>query len=162
MIPTRLTAVRSLELLVAALATVTVLPRWGVPVDLVLVLVVAVGLRAGAQEGALFGLAAGFLIDLVPPGSAPLGLSALVYAAVGAAAGGLHRSVRASVLLPFACLLLAAAAIQLLRSAVDAYARQGFDLAGALALTSLTALVGALLVPPVMRLETYLVDRGMG
>ena len=41
LIPARLTVVRTLELLLAVLLTVTVLPRWGVPIDLVLVLVVA-------------------------------------------------------------------------------------------------------------------------
>ena len=87
LIPARLTVVRTLELLLAVLLTVTVLPRWGVPVDLVLVLVVAVGLRAGTQVGALFGLVAGLLVDVVPPGSVPLGATALVYAAIGAGAG---------------------------------------------------------------------------
>lgn len=161
LIPARLTVVRTLELLLAVLLTVTVLPRWGVPVDLVLVLVVAVGLRAGTPVGALFGLVAGLLVDVVPPGSVPLGATALVYAAIGAGAGVLHRSVRASVLLPAACLLLAAAAVQLVRLGVAASARQGFDLGHAAALVVLTAVVGALLVPAVMRLEHHLVARGM-
>ena len=55
--------------------------------DLVLVLVVAWALLRGPVAGAAVGLAAGWLLDLVPPGSAHLGVQALTYAAAGAFAG---------------------------------------------------------------------------
>lgn len=161
LVPARLTVVRAVELLLAAVLTVAVLPRWGVPLDLVLVLVAAVALRSGSEVGALFGLVAGLLVDLVPPGSVPLGATGLLYAAVGAGIGLLHRSLRASVLLPALCLLLAAGAVQVVRLAVAASSRQGFDLAHAVAIVALTVVVGALLVPPTIRLERHLVERGM-
>ncbi len=53
--------------------------------DLLLVLVVALGVRRGVAQGAVVGAAAGYLRDLVAGG--PLGLYVVVYLVVGAAAG---------------------------------------------------------------------------
>ncbi|MBC9957154.1 rod shape-determining protein MreD [Yimella sp. cx-51] len=161
MIPHRLTVVRAVQLLVAALLTVTVLPAWGLRIDLVLVVVVAVALRAGSTVGALAGLAAGVLVDVLPPGSTPLGLTALLYACVGAACGILQKSVRASVLLPVAAVALSAAFMQSIRLALAWLERVPLDVAGAAAAVLLTALLGAALVPPIVRLEHHLVDRGL-
>lgn len=161
MIPQRLAVVRALLLLGAAVLTVTVLPGMRWPIDLVLVLVVAVALRAGSQVGALFGLTAGLLIDLLPPGSTPLGLSAVLYAGIGAAIGLANRSVRASVLVPSVGVLLAVATMQTLRLGAAFVSRQPIDLGHAALVTVVTAMVGALVVPPLMRLESYLHDRGM-
>ncbi len=79
---------RGLAVLVAVLLVVTLGARH-VPVvpDLVLVLVVAWALLRGPVAGAAVGLAAGWLLDLVPPGSAHLGVQALTYAVAGAFAG---------------------------------------------------------------------------
>lgn len=62
------------------------LPRWASP-DLLLLVVVAVGLRRGVEAGTLVGAAAGYLRDLT--GGGPLGIYALSYLGVGAAAGAL-------------------------------------------------------------------------
>jgi rod shape-determining protein MreD len=79
-------------LLLAALVTVTVGSRSPVPLpDLALPVVVGAGLLGGPSRGALVGLAAGWLTDLVPPGSAVLGTSALLYAVVGLVAGAGRR-----------------------------------------------------------------------
>lgn len=161
MIPSRLTVLRALLLSLAALLTVTVLPSGGVPADLVLVLVVAVGLSSGTQAGALFGLAAGLTVDLVPPGSAPLGLTALIHAAVGAGCGVLQRSVRASILVPIVTVALATTGIQLLRLLTSLVAGQTPNLTHASALIVCTALAGAVIVPLVIRAESYLVARGL-
>lgn len=161
MIPGRLTVLRVLLLSLAVLLTVTVLPSWGVPADLVLVLVVAVGLSSGTQVGALFGVAAGLMVDLAPPGSAPLGLTALIHAAVGAGCGVLQRSVRASILVPVVTVALAATGIQLLRLLASLVTRQAPDLTHAAALIVCTALAGAMIVPVVIRAESYLVERGL-
>lgn len=83
---------RGLLLLVAVLATVTVASRSPVLLpDLALPVVVAAGLLVGPSRGALVGLAAGWLTDLVPPGSPVLGTSALLYAVVGLVAGAGRR-----------------------------------------------------------------------
>jgi rod shape-determining protein MreD len=81
-----------LLLLVAVLATVTAASRSQVRLpDLALPVVVAAGLLVGPSRGALVGLAAGWLVDLVPPGSPVLGTSALLYAVVGLVAGAGRR-----------------------------------------------------------------------
>jgi len=59
--------------------------------DLVLPVVVAGALLSGATGGLLLGLAAGWVVDLVPPGAAVLGTGALVYAACGLVAGAGRR-----------------------------------------------------------------------
>lgn len=79
-------------LVLAALATVTLGSRPGdVVPDLVLPVVVAGALLRGASGGLLLGLLAGWLVDLMPPGSAVLGSSAFVYAAAGLLAGAARR-----------------------------------------------------------------------
>ena len=85
-------ALRGLLLLVAVLTTVTVVSRSPILLpDLALPVVVAAGLLVGPSRGALVGLAAGWLVDLVPPGSAVLGTSALLYAVAGLLAGAGRR-----------------------------------------------------------------------
>jgi rod shape-determining protein MreD len=85
-------ALRGVLLLGAVFAGVTVAARSPEPLpDLALPVVVAAGLLVGPSRGALVGLAAGWLTDLVPPGSAVLGTSALLYAVVGLLAGGGRR-----------------------------------------------------------------------
>ena len=64
--------------LVAAVLVVTLRARgWPVVPDLVLLPVVALALSRGWLAGALLGLAAGWVVDLVPPGGDPLGLPPL-------------------------------------------------------------------------------------
>ena len=79
---------RALALVAAVVLVVALAARHLAPVpDLVLVLVVAWALLRGPVVGALGGLAAGWLLDLVPPGSGLLGAQALTYAAAGLLAG---------------------------------------------------------------------------
>lgn len=83
---------RTVTLLVA-LVVVLALGARGViaPPDLLLLVVVAAALVSGSRAGAWVGLAGGWLLDLAPPGSAPLGLTALTLAAAGWVAGTAHR-----------------------------------------------------------------------
>jgi rod shape-determining protein MreD len=60
------------------------LPLYGAP-DILLLAVLSIGLRQGLDAGALVGAAAGYLRDLI--GGSPMGLYALSYLLVGAAAG---------------------------------------------------------------------------
>jgi rod shape-determining protein MreD len=91
-LPNLALTVRGLLLLVAAVASVTLAVRWQLALpDLVLPVVVAGALRTGASRGALLGLAGGWLVDLMPPGSSALGTAALVYAAAGLVAGAGRR-----------------------------------------------------------------------
>lgn len=161
MIPQRLTVVRAVFAVFAALLTVTVLPRFGVPVDAVAILVVAVALRAGTEAGALMGLATGLLVDLLPPGATPLGVGALSYAVVGAVAGVLHRSLRVSILLPAVVVLVAEALLQASRAAAQLIGGLPVDLLRIPVFAAVTALVGALVVPPLLRVEHWFVRRGM-
>ncbi|NHN55905.1 rod shape-determining protein MreD [Calidifontibacter sp. DB0510] len=161
MIPHRLTVVRAVLLVLGVLLTVSVLPRWAPPPDLPLVLVVAVGLRAGSASGALMGCAAGWLLDLVPPGGAPLGLTALMYAGLGACAGLVQRSVRASVLLPAGCVLVSSVAAQAIRALAAVLGDTAYDLGAAAITVALTTALGAVLIPPILRIERSLVHRGL-
>jgi rod shape-determining protein MreD len=87
-----LAAARACVMLGAALAAVTVGTRTQVPLpDLVLPVVAAGALLSGPSRGALLGLAAGWLVDLMPPAAGLLGQGALLYAACGLLAGAGRR-----------------------------------------------------------------------
>lgn len=87
-----LALLRTLAVVLAALLAVTLgAHRVAVLPDLVLPIVVAGGLLAGPSRGAMLGLAAGWVVDLMPPGSAVLGTSALLYAVAGLVAGAGRR-----------------------------------------------------------------------
>ena len=93
----RVRLVRAAALLLLALVSVVLAARTPLLLpDLVLPVVVAGALVAGPVRGALLGLAAGWLVDLVPPGAALLGTGALTYAACGLLAGAGRREGLAS------------------------------------------------------------------
>lgn len=155
--------VRGGALLAAVLLVVTLAARHVSPVpDLVLVLVVAWALLRGPLAGAAVGLGAGWLLDLVPPGSTHLGLLALTYAAAGALAG------RARVEGPVPAGRVAVVALA--ASAVV----EGVGVLAALAVGApvalddvalsclLTATVAAVVVPLVVGVERGLVRRRYG
>jgi rod shape-determining protein MreD len=140
--------------LVGAVVAVTLRARgWPVVPDLALIPVVAVALSRGWVAGALTGLAAGWMVDLVPPGGEPLGLTAVLYAVAGSLAG------RGSRVGPVpgrwvAIVLLAAAAVPavggLLRAA---WLGRPVEAAPSLIAVAATVVVGLLVVPPFVRLD---------
>jgi rod shape-determining protein MreD len=154
---------RGLVVLVAVLLVVTFGARH-VPVvpDLVLVLVVAWALLRGPVAGAAVGLAAGWLLDLVPPGSAHLGVQALTYAAAGAFAGRVR--IEGPVAAPRVALVaLGASAIVEGVGVLGALAVGApVDLVAVLVQCLLTATVAALAVPLVVAAERGLVRRRYG
>lgn len=110
---TALAVVTRALLLVAAVLLPSALPPASQlsRADLVLVVVAAVALVRGPTTGLLTGLAGGWLLDLVPPGAAPLGAAALVYAATGALLGLARRFTVVSPLLPWVATVAAAALV---------------------------------------------------
>lgn len=79
-------------ILVAALVQVGVATQLGLPLvapDVMLVAVIAVALRRGGTIGALVGVAAGLLSDLLPPSASLLGVSAIAFGVVGGVTGWL-------------------------------------------------------------------------
>lgn len=84
--------VRAALLLLGAVLGVTLAARHLAPLpDLVLVVVTSAALRAGPRAGLVTGLAGGWLLDLLPPGSAVLGTQALLYAGCGLVVGLARR-----------------------------------------------------------------------
>lgn len=128
--------------------------------DLVLLVVASAALLHRPSTGLLVGLAGGWLLDLVPPGAAPLGAGALTYAAVGLLLGLARRLAAASPLIPW--LLTAAASLAVLAvRAVASLAGVGRATTGDLLATwAMTLLAGVLLLPVLMGLERRLADRG--
>ncbi|MBM3723612.1 MAG: rod shape-determining protein MreD [Actinobacteria bacterium] len=79
-------------ILVAALLQVGVATQLGLPLvapDVMLVAVIAVALRRGGTIGAIVGVAAGLLSDLLPPSASLLGVSAIAFGVVGGVTGWL-------------------------------------------------------------------------
>lgn len=154
---------RGLALLAAVLLVVTLGARH-VPVvpDLVLVLVVAWGLLRGPVVGASVGLAAGWLLDLVPPGSSHLGVQALTYAVAGAFAG--RARLEGPVAAPRVALVAVGASAVVEGVGVLGALAVGapVDLGGVAVQGVLTATVAALVVPLVVAAERGLARRRFG
>ena len=146
--------VRGALLLLAALLVVAMGARHLRPTpDLVAVVVGVVALRGGLRSGLGVGLAGGWLLDLLPPGSAVLGTSALTYAVAGALAGTLHRPGPPPWLLD-ALASGATGPAATLAGALRALARSApVNVAGALASVVATATIGLLLGPLLLRLD---------
>ncbi len=154
---------RGLAVLGAVLLVVTLGARHVTPVpDLVLVLVVAWALLRGPVAGAAVGLAAGWLLDVVPPGSTHLGVQALTYAVAGALAGRARHE--GPVAAPRVALVALGASVVVEGVGVlGALAVSApVDLAAVLVQCLLTATVAALVVPLVVAAERGLVRRRYG
>ncbi len=153
----RIRAVRGPALVVLAVVSVALAAR--VPLllpDLLLPVVVAGALVSGPVRGALLGLVAGWLVDLVPPGAVVLGTSALTYAACGLLAGAGRREGLASwrwvaVVGTLASVALAVGGLVVALLAGSAVAAS--DLVVRLVLTTLLC---ALVVPGLVRAEQHL------
>ncbi|MER7071148.1 rod shape-determining protein MreD [Terrabacter sp. NPDC000476] len=164
--PTLLGLLRTAYVVVAALGTATVLPRLGVPApwvpDLVLVGVVATAVLRGPVHGALTGLLAGWVVELVPPVSGPVGLTPLVMMLAGLAAGLLRRgSSRSRWRAPLA--LVAAATVVLVARVVVAVLAQGrLEPGDDLTRLVATVVVGAALLPALLGVDRTLVRRRLG
>ena len=78
--------------------------------NLVLVLVVTLALASGPTEGMLIGFGAGLALDIAPPASNLLGLSALVFCVIGYGCGRLRGPLERSAWLPLAVVALGVAA----------------------------------------------------
>ncbi|HYA50332.1 MAG TPA: rod shape-determining protein MreD, partial [Streptosporangiaceae bacterium] len=78
--------------------------------NLVLVLVVTLALASGPTEGMLIGFGAGLALDVAPPASNLLGLSALVFCVIGYGCGRLRGPLERSAWLPLAVVALGVAA----------------------------------------------------
>jgi len=156
-------------LLMALVLQVSVLPHLavrGVVPDVVLLVVVAVGLRHGSEAAMVLGFAGGLLLDLTPPADHVAGRWALALLLAGYVAGrmsgrasGTARSPRWSVLLPTvaACAFVATSVFAL----TGLVLRDPLVGIPALLETVLVAvisdvLLGALMVPPVLALDERL------
>ncbi|HEV7147163.1 MAG TPA: rod shape-determining protein MreD [Pedococcus sp.] len=154
------TALRGVLLVLAALLSVSTWGR-GVAVvpDLVLPIVVAGALLTGPSGGALLGLGAGWVVDLMPPGAHVLGTNALLYAAAGLLAGAARREgpapwgwVAAVGVAGTAVLTAGRIVVGLLSGVTLAWSATGLR-------ALLTALLCGLVVPGLVRLEQWLVRR---
>ena len=164
--PTLLGLTRAAYVLAAALASATLLPRLGVPAqwvpDLVLIGVVATAVLRGPVHGALVGLLAGWVVELVPPVGSPLGLTPLVLMAGGAAAG-LFRQVSSHSAMRAPVALLAAAVVVLVsRFASAVLAAGSFDPTDGLGRLASTVVVGLLALPVLLTADHALVRRRLG
>ncbi|MFC7489235.1 MULTISPECIES: rod shape-determining protein MreD [unclassified Knoellia] len=139
---------RGALLLVGAVLVVTLGARHLAPLpDLVLVVVASAALRAGPRAGLLTGLAGGWLLDLLPPGSAVLGTQALLYAVCGFAVGLARRPGRVSLVWVVAVIAVAGCGLEAVRALLALAQGVPVDVGSSLGRVLATATVGLLLVP---------------
>lgn len=151
---------RVVALVLAALAMVTLGARGVTSApDLVLPVVVAGALLAGPSRGALLGLGAGWVVDLMPPGSPVLGSAALLYAVGGLVAGAGRREGETPMAWVAVVVLAAAGAVALGRAVLAVLSSAPVSL-GELALRlALTLAVALVAVPLLVHAERALVRR---
>lgn len=136
---------------------------WQVTPDLVLIMVIAIGLLRGPDEGLIFGLAAGFFVDLLSGGI--IGIQAVTKMAAGFSIGLLEKTIfKDNLVLP--TLAVFGATVVLETFHIIMY--QAFNANYHLSLTFFTlilpmALYNAVLTPPlyfgVLKLDRYAAER---
>ncbi len=151
---------RGLLLVLAVLAPASFSPHWPGHPDLVILVVAAAALLHGPATGALCGLAAGWLVDLVPPGGEPLGASALSFALAGALVGAVGRWGPWSPLVPWVATVGGAAAVQAVRGLTAAAGVGATSPSALLWSIGVTAVFAVLLLPLLLGIERFLVQRG--
>ena len=151
---------RAIAVVAAALAMVTLTARGvSAPPDLVLPVVVAGALLSGPSRGALLGLGAGWVVDLMPPGSPVLGSAALLYAAAGLLAGACRREGEAPMVWVAVVVLAASSAVALGRAALTLTSSAPVSLAEVGLRLALTATLALVAVPLLVRAEHALARR---
>jgi rod shape-determining protein MreD len=164
--PTALGLLRAAYVVAAALTAATVLPRLGVPAawtpDLVLIGVVATAVLRGPLHGAVVGLAAGWVVELIPPVGRPLGLTALVMMLAGAVAGAIGASSLRSALRASFALVAAALLIGLSRTTVVAVAQGTWEATDALTAVVATSAAALVVLPVLTVVDHSLVRRRLG
>jgi rod shape-determining protein MreD len=152
--------VRACAVVLAALLMVSLMARGIAPLpDLVLPLVVAGALLSGRSRGALLGLGAGWVVDLMPPGSPVLGSAALLYAAAGLLAGAGRREGETPMAWLALVVLAASAVVALGRVALAVLAAAPVGLGDVAVGWGLTATCAVVAVPLLVRAEHALVRR---
>ncbi len=155
--------VRTVLVVVGALSVATVLPRLGVSArllpDLVVIGVAASAVLRGPAHGALLGLAAGWVVDLVPPAGSPLGATALLYAVAGATAGSLHRQGGRGPVIALAALASAALVVRFGEVVLAILGDGVVDVPAALTRVAMTLVVGVVALPALIGLDHSLVRR---
>ncbi len=162
--PSLLTVLRALLVVACAVLGTTVLPRLanGATADLVVLVVVAGALARGVTAGALLGLGAGWVVDLVPPGGHPLGAAALSYCAAGALVGAARRFGTWSPALPVLATAAGAAVVQAAPVLVAAASAEPLQLPRAGWTVAITTAVGLVVVPLLLAAQRALVLRRLG
>ena len=154
---------RVAALVAAVLFTVTLGARDVAPVpDLVLVLVVAWALFRGPVAGGTAGLVGGWVLDLVPPGAAVLGVQALAYAAAGVLAGRFRHAGPVAAPRVAGVALLAGGVVQAVEVLRALAVSAPVDGPAVLVRLLLTATLAAVVVPLVVGAERAVLRRRYG
>ena len=147
----------------AVIIEVTLLARLGLPgatPDLVVVTVVAIALAMGPTQGAVAGFTGGLLLGLAPPAAGTLGVTAIIYLAIGFITGMVIDPRDRTVPLLIGLVGLSAGAATLAMAAVNALLgsdRVSWDAVPGLVLTS--ALYAIVLAPVVVLGVAWLVRK---
>lgn len=152
--------VRALLLVLAVVLPVLLPPALPGRPDLVLLVVAAAALLHGPLSGAAIGLAGGWLLDLVPPGSALLGSTALAYLGAGWALGWSRRYAGWSSWWPVLAVAGTSAGLLALRALTAAAGAAPLVLVDLGWTWALTVLGAVLLLPALVGLERFWVVRG--
>jgi len=157
---------RTAWVVASALLVATILPQVGVPArwvpDLVLVAVVSTAVLRGPVHGALVGLAAGWVVELIPPVGRPLGLVALTMMVGGAVAGAVPQRASRSLIRPLTALLLAALVVGAGRIASAIAAEGHVEVLGVATVVASTVVVGTVVLPVLVGIDRALVRRRLG
>ncbi|KRE43475.1 hypothetical protein ASG74_01080 [Knoellia sp. Soil729] len=153
-------ALRAALLLVGAVLAVTLSARHLAPLpDLVLVVVASAALRSGPRVGLVAGLVGGWLLDLLPPGSAVLGTQALLYAGCGLLVGLARRPGQVSLVWVVLVIAGVGSGLEVARALLALADGVPVDVVSSLGRVLATATASVVLVPLVGLVERHAEQR---
>ncbi|KGN34723.1 rod shape-determining protein MreD [Knoellia sinensis KCTC 19936] len=135
-------------LLVGGVLGVTLAARHLAPLpDLVLVIVASAALASGPRAGFTTGLLGGWLLDLLPPGSAVLGTQAVLYAVCGLLVGLAARPGKAPLVWIVTVIAVACCGLEAGRALLALAQGVPVDAASSLGRVAATATAALVIVP---------------
>lgn len=157
---------RSILVAVAVILSAVIEATWLSPIGLpgatpplTLVLVLSLSMRRTPQAAALLGFFAGIVVDIVPPSTSPLGISAFAFTLVAYLMSMARPFYEGAVILPLATAPVAAFTSLLTRLLVGAIVGAPVALADAAWLVLLTTVLYALILATFVFPVTAWIDR---
>jgi len=136
----------------------------GVTPPLTLVLVLSLALRRSPQQAALVGFLTGLLIDVLPPSTTPIGISAFAFCVVAAVVSMSRTYLEGAVLMPLLAAAGASVSVLFLRLVISLVTGASVGLSGNIVAAIITsglyaAMLASFILPIAQKIDELLAPR---